>query len=73
MKKQGKKVVPKYDSFPVNKTSIAKVKRIGKTMAGNSIKRGCQRAFVAKQPYLDGNLCVLIFENTEHLNIHGEL
>jgi len=72
-KKRGRKVVPEYDSFPVNKTSVAKVKRIGKTMAGNSIKRGCQRAFVAKQPYLDGALCVLIYENTEHLNIHGEL
>jgi hypothetical protein len=72
-KKRGRKVVSEYDSFPVNKTSVAKVKRIGKTMAGNSIKRGCQRAFVAKQPYLDGTLCVLIYENTEHLNIHGEL
>ena len=72
-KKRGKKVVPEYDSFPVNKTSVPMVKRIGKTMAGNSIKRGCQRAFVAKQPYLDGALCVLIYENTEHLNLHGEL
>ena len=72
-KKRGKKVVPEYDSFPVNKTFVAMVKRIGKTMAGNSIKRGCQRIFVAKQLYLDDALCVLIYENTEHLNIHGEL
>ena len=46
-KKQGKKVVHEYDSFPVNKAVVAKVKRIGETLAGNSIKRGCQRAFVA--------------------------
>ena len=71
--KRGKKVILEYDSFPVNKTSVAKVKCIGKTLAGNSIKRGCQRTFVAKQPYLDGALCVLIYENTEHLNTHGEL
>ena len=72
-KKRGKKVVPEYDAFPVNKPSVPMVKRIGKTMAGNSIKRGCQRAFVAKQPYLDGALCVLLYENTEHLNSRGEL
>ena len=71
--KRGKKVVHEYDSFHVNKTSVAMVKRIGKTMVGNSIKRGCQRTFVAKELYLDGALCVLIYENTEHLNIHGEL
>ena len=72
-KKRGKKVVPEYDSFHVNKTSTAMVKHIGKTMAGNSIKRGCQRTSVAKQLYLDDVLCVLIYENTKHLNIHGEL
>jgi hypothetical protein len=30
---------------------------ISKTMFGMSIKRGCQRAFIAKQPYLDQNHC----------------
>ena len=72
-KKKGKKVIPEYDSFPVNKPAVAKVKRIGKTLAGNSIKRGCQRAFLAKKPYLDGSLCILVYENTEHLNTQGEL
>ena len=72
-KKRGKKVIPEYDSFPVNKADVAKVKCIGKTLAGNSIKRGCQRAFVAKKPFLDGSLCILIYENTEHLNTQGEL
>ena len=57
----------------MNRTSIAKVKCIGKTLVGISIKRGCQQAFVAKQPYLDGALCVLIYENIDHLNTHGEL
>ena len=72
-KKRGKKVVPEYDCFPVNKAAVGKVQRIGKTLAGNSIKRGCQRAFVAKKPYLDNSLCLLIYENTEHLNTHGEM
>ena len=72
-KKRGKKVIPEYDSFPVNKPAVPKVKRIGKTLAGNSIKRGCQRAFLANKPYLDHALCILIYENTKHLNVEGEL
>ena len=72
-KKRGKKVIPEYNSFPVNKPGVPKVQRTGKTVAGNSIKRGCQRAFLAKKPYLDPTLCILIYENTEHLNAQGEL
>ena len=36
------------------------------------MKRGCHRSFVAKKPYLDHSLCLLIYENTEHLNAKGE-
>ena len=71
-KKKGKKVIPEYDAFPVNKSTAATVKRVGKVVAGYSIKRGCLRCFVAKQPYLDPSLCMLIYENTMHVNARGE-
>lgn len=71
-KKRGKKVVPEYDSFAVSKSTRPKAVRIGKTLAGNSVKRGCQRCFIAKKPYLDHSLCLLIYENAEHLNAAGE-
>ena len=70
--KKGKKVIPEYDAFPVNKSIAAKVKRVGKTVGGFSIKRGCMRCFVAKQLYLDPTLCMLVYENTMHLNARGE-
>ncbi len=38
-----------------------------------SIKRGCQRAFIAKQPYLDQSLCHLIYLSVEHKNKEGEI
>jgi hypothetical protein len=31
--------------------------RIRKTMVGMSIKHGCQKSFIAKQPYLDHSIC----------------
>ena len=71
-KRNGKKVIPEYDSFPVNKATATKVKRIGRTVVGSSIKRGCQRCFVTKKPYLDPSLCRLLYENTMHLNSRGE-
>ena len=71
-RKKGKKVIPEYDAFPVNKATAAKVKRISRTVVGCSIKRGCQRCFVAKKPYLDPSLCMLVYENTMHLNSRGE-
>jgi hypothetical protein len=38
------------------------------------IKCGCQRAFIAKQPYLDQNLCqYLIYLNVEHKNKEGQV
>jgi hypothetical protein len=36
------------------------------------VKRGCLRSYVAKKPYLDHYSCLLIYENTEHLNAQGE-
>ena len=71
-KKRGKKVVPEYDSFPMTTSTRPKTTRIGKTLAGYSVKRGCQRCFVAKKPYLDHELCLLIYENAEHMNAIGE-
>jgi hypothetical protein len=47
--------------------------RIGKTMAGMSIKCGCQRSFITKQPYLDHNSCQLIYLHAKHKNKMGEL
>ena len=40
-KKKGKKVIPEYDAFPVNKFVAATIKRVGKVVAGFSIKKGC--------------------------------
>ena len=71
-KKRGKKVIPEYESFPMSKSTRPKATRIGKTLADNSIKRGCQRCFVAKKPYLDHSLCLLIYETPKHLNAAGE-
>ena len=56
----------------MTKSTRPKATRIGKTLAGNSVKRGCQRCFVAKKPYQDHSLCLLIYENAEHLNAAGE-
>jgi len=42
-------------------------------MFSMSIKRGCQRAFIAKQPYLDQSLCHLIYLSVEHKNKEGEI
>ena len=71
-KKRGKKVVSEYESFPLTKSTRSKATHIGKTLAGNSIKRGCQRCFVAKKPYLDHSLCLLIYKNAEYLNAARE-
>lgn len=71
-KRKCKKVILDYDAFPTNKCVRPKVARIGKTQVGNSVKRGCQHSFVAKWPYLDHSLCLLIYENTEHLNAKWE-
>ena len=71
-KKKGKKVIPEYDAFPVTRSTSAKVKRVGKSVSGFSIKRGCLRSFVAKQSYLDPDLCVLVYENTMHVNARGK-
>ena len=56
----------------MTKSTRPKAMRIGKSLAGNSVKRGCQRCFVAKKPYLDHSLCLLIYENAEHANAAGE-
>lgn len=66
-------MILEYDSFLVNKTSATKVRHVGKTSAKKSIKWGCQGDFVAKKTYLDGALCVFIYENIEHLNTHNKL
>jgi hypothetical protein len=35
------------------------------------IKCRCQRSFIAKQPYIDHNLCQLIYLHVEHTNKKG--
>jgi hypothetical protein len=42
-------------------------------MAGMPIKHGCQRSFIAKQPYLDHSICQLIYLQAKHKNKMGEL
>ena len=56
----------------MTKVTRPKAACIGKTLAGNSVKRGCQRCFLAKKTYLDHSLCLLIYKNAEHLNAAGE-
>jgi hypothetical protein len=46
---------------------------ISKIMSGMSIKHGCWRAFIAKQPYLDQSPCQLIYLSAEHKNKEGEI
>lgn len=71
-KKRKKKVIQQYEYFPATKSTRLKVSRIGKTLSYNYVKRGCQCCFVAKKPHLDHSLCLLIYENTKHLNAAGE-
>ena len=71
-KKRGKKVVPEYKSFAVSISTRPKVAHIVKTYAGNSVKQGCQCYFLAKKPYLDHSLSLLIYENAEHMNATGK-
>jgi hypothetical protein len=42
-------------------------------MATMSIKCGCKKSFIAKQPYLDHSICQLIYFHAEHMNKMGEL
>ena len=70
--KKRTKVIPEYDAFPVTKSTSAKINRVGKNLGGFSIKKGCLRCFVTKQSYIDHSLCMLVYENTMHLNTPGE-
>ena len=67
-----KNVIHEYDAFPVTKSIGAKINRVEKNLGGFSIKRGYLRCFVVKQSYLDPFLCMLVYENTMHLNALGE-
>lgn len=62
--KTKKKVVHEYDLLPVNKSTHAKVKRIGKMVGGNSTKRGCQHCFVAKKNLTLIHPCACSFTRT---------
>ena len=69
MTKKGRKIIPEYNAFLVHRSTGHVVNKIGKTLAGMSIKRGCQIcSFVAKHLYIDTSLCQLIYEHIEHAN-----
>ena len=70
--KGGCKTILNYDAFHVNRKTGQKIQRIGKTLAGMSIKRGCLCCFVVKRPYLHSSLCQLIYEHIEHTHKDGE-
>jgi hypothetical protein len=72
MTKKCRKIIPEYDAFSVHRSTGHVVKRIGKTLTGMSIKRGCQCSFVAKRLYIDNSLCQLIYEHIEHANKFGD-
>jgi hypothetical protein len=67
-KKKGGKVLLE---FPKSNHQAQQKTHILKTMFDMSIKRGCQKAFIAKQPYLDHNLCQLMYLNAKHKNKEG--
>jgi hypothetical protein len=69
-KKKGKKALLEFSES--SHQAQHKI-RISKTMSSMSIKCGCRRAFIVKQPYLDQNLCQLIFLSVEHKNKEGEV
>ena len=52
-KKQGKFFVLEYKSFLETESTYPKAMHIGNTLAGNSLKRGCQHCFVEKKTYFD--------------------
>ena len=70
--KKKKMVIHEYDAFLVTKSTGAKINRVRKNLGGFSIKRRCLCCFVARQSYLDPSLCMLVYENTMHLNALGE-
>ena len=72
MAKKDRKTIPEYNAFSVHHSTGHVVKRIGKTLVGLSIKRGCQCSFVAKRLYIDNSLCQLIYEHIEHANKSGD-
>lgn len=61
-----------YNEFSVNKFVHPRLSTLAKILAGNSMKRGCHRRFVAKKSYMNHSLCFLIYENTKHLNAQGK-
>jgi hypothetical protein len=67
--KKGEKVLLEFSKS--NHQGQQKI-RISKIMFGMSTKCGCQRAFIAKQPYLDQNLCQLIYLSAKHKS-EGEI
>jgi hypothetical protein len=67
-KRKGKKTLLE---FLESSQQVVRSTRISKRMAGMSIKCGCQRAFITKQPYLDHSFCQLIYLCPEHKNRHG--
>jgi hypothetical protein len=71
-KRKGKKITPDFNAMSTDKITRQKKPRIGQKAAGMSMKRGCQRHFLAKQNYMDTILCHLVYKVTEHVNCHGE-
>jgi hypothetical protein len=69
-KKKGKKALVEFPEFrQQSQLNIC----ISKIMFNMSIKHGCQRTFIAKQPYLDQNLYQLIYLTTKHKNTQGQV
>jgi hypothetical protein len=69
-KKKGEKALVEF--LKSSQQSQLKI-HILKIMSNMSIKHGCQKAFIAKQPYLDQNLYQLIYLNAKHKNKQGQV
>jgi hypothetical protein len=71
-KRKGKKITLDFNAMSTDKITGQKKPRIGQKTTGMSMKRGCQRHFLAKQNYMDTTLCHLVYKVMEHVNYHGE-
>jgi hypothetical protein len=67
-KRKGKKALLE---FPKSSQQAMWSIRISKKMAIMSIKCGCQKTFITKQPNLDHSLCQLIYLCPKHKNKQG--
>lgn len=71
-KRRGKKPQADYDKMSTERKTGQQKQRMSQKEAGTSMKKGCQRHFLAKQNYMDNSLCQLVYKISEHVNSNGD-